>query len=75
MSSFPGHPPKAPEPPKPLRTYKIVIDGQTDLVKAHFITRDPGHVCFWARRSDDQQDTLVTAISNRFLDEMKEVTP
>ena len=71
--SFPGQPPKAPEP-HVLREYEIVIDGQTQIVWADFITRDPGHVCFWKTRPDNKQDTLVTAIANHFLDELKEVT-
>lgn len=74
MSSFPGQPPKAPAAPEPLRTYQIVIDGQPDIVEAHFITRDPGHICFWKSREDGKQETLVTAIANHFLDELKEVT-
>ena len=57
-----------------LRKYEIVIDGQPDTVEAHYITRDPGHVCFWKTRPDNQQDTLVVAITNNMLDELKEVT-
>jgi hypothetical protein len=72
--SFPGHPPKAPAEPYKPRTYEIVIDGQPDTVEADYITRDPGHVCFWKTRPDNLQDTLVTAISNNLLDELKEVT-
>lgn len=72
--TFYAHPPKEAEAPAKLRTYKIVVDGQEpDIVEADFITRDPGHVCFWKTRPDDKQDTLVVAISNRLLDELKEV--
>lgn len=61
-------------PPAKQRSYEIVIDGHTDTVEADFITRDPGHVCFWKTRPDNLQDTLVTAIANHLLDELKEVT-
>lgn len=73
--SFPGHPPKEPEAPAKLRKYSIIVEGHDpDTVEADFITRDPGHVCFWIRRADNKQDTLVLAISNNLLDEMSEVT-
>lgn len=76
MSSFPGHPPKAPEAPPVQRAYSIVVNGDVpDIVEADFITRDPGHICFWKTRPGTQQDTLVLAISNHMIDELKEVTP
>ena len=71
--NFPGQPPKELEAPAPLRTYEIVIDDIPDKVEADYVSFYPGYVSFWKNGKSGAQDTLVTAISNRRLDELKEV--
>lgn len=62
----------------PLRKY--VINPDSSLydpieVEAHFLTFTSGHVNFWKRRPDNEQDTLVLARDRTLITTLKEVTP
>lgn len=73
--SFPGHPPKAPKEPTPLRTYEFLDFGKRKhTVKAHYLTFTSGHVNFWESRDDAEQDSLVLSQTNTHINSLKEVT-
>ena len=73
--SFHGKPAPQASIPAKIRTYRICLEnGQTDTVEADFVSRDPGHVCFWRTRPDNKQDTLVVAIANHLIEEFREET-
>jgi hypothetical protein len=58
----------------PLRTYEYNdFAGRRHVVKAHYIQFSGGHVSFWQRRSDNEQDTLVRSEANTQVNALQEV--
>ena len=66
---------KAPSTALPLRTYSYKRwGGEERVIEAHYVNFTAGHVNFWVRRSDDEQDTLIFSDVNAQITALKEVT-
>jgi hypothetical protein len=67
--------PKAVAVDTPLRTYAYLDYGSRQhTIEAHYVTFTSGHVNFWRRRADQEQDTLVKSEANTHVNSLQAVT-
>lgn len=58
----------------PKKEYELIIDGEPSYVRADFVNFNARYVSFWNHSPKaGTQDTLVLAVRQDFLEELKEV--